>query len=366
MSQDRAIDIRLQLERGAFSLDVAMCLPERGISVLFGASGSGKTTVLRCLAGLEPLVRGRIVIGDQVWLSSDTHERWPAHQRPLGYVFQEASLFEHLNVRQNIEFGFRRVAHLGAHSNARRILDDSIELLGIAHLLSRSIEGLSGGERQRVAIARALATEPKLLLLDEPMAALDQHRKREVFPWLERLRDELHIPMVYVTHSIDELTRLGDHLVVMERGRVMASGQVSETLALIDPTSIETQDVGVLIDGQVESIEPEWHLAQVRFSGGHLWVRDDGAPVGAQVRLRVLARDVSLTTEEPHHTSIQNHFQVAIEEAAKDSHPSQLLVRLRVGAVYLSARITQRAWSQLGLRVGLDVWAQVKSVAVVH
>ena len=366
MSQDRAIDIRLQLERGAFSLDVAMCLPDRGISVLFGASGSGKTTVLRCLAGLEPQVRGRIAVGDQVWLSSDSHERWPAHQRPLGYVFQEASLFEHLSVRQNIEFGFRRVAHLGTHSNARRILDDAVELLGIAHLLSRSIEGLSGGERQRVAIARALATQPSLLLLDEPMAALDQHRKREVFPWLEKLRDELHIPMVYVTHSVDELTRLGDHLVILERGRVKASGPLSETLALLDPTSIEGQDVGVLIDGHVENIEPEWHLAQVQFSGGRLWVRNDGVPVGARVRLRVLARDVSITTQEPHHTSIQNHFQVRIEEARTDSHPSQMMLRLRVGEVWLSARITQRAWSLLGLRVGLDVWAQVKSVAVVH
>jgi molybdate transport system ATP-binding protein len=366
MSQDRAMDIRLQLERGTFSLDVEIRLPERGISVLFGASGSGKTTLLRCLAGLEPQVCGRIVVADQVWLSSDTHERWPAHQRPLGYVFQEASLFEHLNVRQNIEFGFRRVAHLGAHSNARRILDDAVDLLGIAHLLSRSIEGLSGGERQRVAIARALATQPSLLLLDEPMAALDQHRKREVFPWLEKLRDELHIPMVYVTHSIDELTRLGDHLVVLERGRVMACGPVSETLALIDPQSIEGQDVGVLIDGHVEAIESQWHLAQVRFSGGRLWARDDGVPVGARVRLRVLARDVSITTQEPHHTSIQNHFRVRIEEATPDSHPAHMMLRLRVGEVSLAARITQRAWSQLGLTLGHDVWAQVKSVAVVH
>jgi molybdate transport system ATP-binding protein len=211
-----------------------------------------------------------------------------------------------------------------------------------------------------------LATQPQVLLLDEPLAALDPGRKRDVFPWLERLRDELRIPMIYVTHSVDELTRLGDHLVVMDKGRVQLSGPVTETMSALDAQGVEGQDVGVLLDGQIERRVSEWHLAQVRLNGGSLWVRDDGAPVGGRVRLRVLARDVSLATQEPMQTSIQNHFRVVIVSAQVDAHPSQTLVKLRWGNGWLLARITRRAWSQLALEEGQAVWAQVKSVAVVH
>jgi molybdate transport system ATP-binding protein len=356
------VQVQLKIDRRDFALDVDMTLPAMGISVLLGASGSGKTTVLRCIAGLEPQARGEVRLGDQVWLSSACRVHVPAHRRSLGYVFQEASLFEHLNVRQNIEFGLRRVQR----AKASPWLDDAVDLLGIAHLMDRSVEGLSGGERQRVAIARALATRPQVLLLDEPMAALDPGRKRDVFPWLERLRDELRIPMIYVTHSVDELTRLGDHLVVMTQGRVQASGPVTETLLAMESRDAGEQDVGVLLDGHIESLVNDWHLAQVRLSGGSLWVRDDGVPLGARVRLRVLARDVSLATQEPEQTSIQNHFKVTIASVQDDTHPAQILVKLRWGEDWLQARITRRAWSQLSLQVGQTVWAQVKSVALVH
>ena len=356
------LHLQLQLDRGSFDLDVDLQLPGRGITVLFGASGSGKTTVLRCVAGLERHVCGHIQIGGQVWLSREPRYRKPVHERALGYVFQEASLFAHLNVRQNIEFGLRRIGQAGTPQR----LNDAVELLGISHLLSRSIDGLSGGERQRVAIARALATQPQVLLLDEPLSALDPSRKRDVFPWLERLRDELRIPMMYVTHSVDELTRLGDYLVVLDQGRVLRSGPLIETMSALDAQGMPGQDVGVLMEGRVEAVVPEWHLARVQLSGGSLWVRDDGAPAGQRVRLRVLARDVSLTLEEPQKTSIQNHVRVTIESAQDDVHPAQCLVRMRFGADVLTARITRRAWSQLGLQPGQDVWAQVKSVAVVH
>ncbi|MBU3711357.1 MAG: molybdenum ABC transporter ATP-binding protein [Limnohabitans sp.] len=362
MNQAPPIDLRLQLERENFSLDVSMTLPGQGITVLFGASGCGKTTVLRCIAGLEKQMRGRIRIGETFWHCDASNIRLATHQRPIGYVFQEASLFEHLNVQQNIEFGYRRTTG----ERSKRHLDEVVALLGIGHLLARSVATLSGGERQRVAMARALAARPQLLLLDEPMAALDQGRKQDVFPWLERLRDEVRIPMIYVTHSLDELTRLGDHLVVMDNGRIRAMGPVAETLSSLDVQWGQSQDSGVLIAGEVSRLEPVWHLAKVSFPSAHLWVRDNGMKLGDKVRLRVLARDVSITLHEPSGTSIQNHLQAQIMGAANDDHPSQLLVRLRCGSHFLLARITQRAWHTLGLEVGQVVWAQLKAVSVLH
>lgn len=356
------MDIQLTLDRRSFLLDVDMRLPDQGITVLFGASGSGKTTVLRCMAGLEPDARGLVRLGADVWLSTADKVCVPTHQRRVGYVFQEASLFAHLNVRHNIEFGSRRVRG----PEVSRLQEEAVALLGIEHLMDRSVEGLSGGERQRVAIARALATQPEVLLLDEPLAALDPHRKREVLPWLERLRDELRIPMVYVTHAVDELTRLGDHLVVMEGGRVRVHGPVTETLSALDARSLDGQEPGVLLDGRVDELAREWGLARVSVPGGCLWVRDDGADLGRRVRLRVLARDVSVATREPSHTSIQNHFEVTLVAILDDEHPSQTLLKLRWGESEVLARITRRACDQLALRVGQPLWAQVKSVAVVH
>lgn len=356
------IDIALQCQRGAFLLDVAMTLPGAGISVLYGASGSGKTTVLRCIAGLEPGVRGRVQVGEACWHSDEMSTNLPAHQRAVGYVFQEASLFDHLDVQGNIAFGFKRTRFV----RTPRVIDDAVDLLGIGHLLQRRVNDLSGGERQRVAIARALASQPRLLLLDEPLSALDPARKRDVFPWLERLRDELHIPMIYVTHAMEELTRLGDHLVVLENGRVRAMGPVAPTLSSLEAQDLGSQELGVLMDGIVEQIEAPWHLAQVRFPQGHVWVRDDGLKPGQRVRLRVLARDVSLTLQEPTGTSIQNHWAVEICDARADTHPSQLLVRMRWGSDFLWAPITQRAWHTLGLVQGQTVWAQIKSVSVAH
>jgi molybdate transport system ATP-binding protein len=362
MTQAPPIGLRLQLERENFSLDVAMDLPGQGISVLFGASGCGKTTILRCIAGLEKKMRGHIRIGETFWHCDASNNRLATHHRPIGYVFQEASLFEHLNVLQNIEFGYRRAAG----ERSKRHLDEAVALLGIGHLLARSVTTLSGGERQRVAMARALATRPQLLLLDEPMAALDPSRKQDVFPWLEKLRDEVRIPMIYVTHSMDELTRLGDHLVVLEQGRVRAMGPVAETLSSLDVRWDPSQDLGVLISGEVSLLEPAWHLAKVSFPAAHLWVRHDGMKLGAKVRLRVLARDVSITLQEPSGTSIQNHLQAQIVGSAEDVHPSQVLVRLQCGTHTLLARITARAWSQLRLEVGQTVWAHLKSVSVLH
>lgn len=354
--------IRLKLPRADFELAVDLHLPDRGITVLFGASGCGKTSVLRCVAGLERAREARVVVADEVWQDDAQGVFLPAHRRALGYVFQEASLFGHLDVMGNLRYGLRRARSKGAEST----LDTALALLGIEHLLHRSVDGLSGGERQRVAIARALATSPRLLLLDEPMAALDQARRQEILPWLERLRDELHIPMLYVTHSADELARLADHLVVLERGQVKAAGHADAVLASLESPVVAGEDAGVLLRGRVLEREQEWGLARIGISGAHLWLRDTGAAVDREVRLRILARDVSLATEEPRQTSIQNHLPCVLESVAPDTHPSQVLARLHCGESILLARVTRRAVHALGLAPGSAVWAQVKSVAIVQ
>ena len=354
--------IRLQVVRDGFELAADLELPATGITVLFGASGSGKTTVLRCVAGLERARKGLVQIGPDVWQDDDTGVFLPTWRRPLGYVFQEASLFDHLTVQDNMQYGLKRTGS----REARQVLDSVIRLLGIESLLDRVPAQLSGGERQRVAIARALATQPRLLLLDEPLASLDHARKQEILPWLERLRDELSTPMLYVTHSADELARLADHLVVLDRGRVKAEGPVAAALSSIDNPLLVGDDVGALLSGRVAERDARWHLTRVTFDGGSLWLRDSGLPVGHAVRLRVLARDVSIATHEPHDTSIQNHLPCTIESSAPDVHPSQVLVRVRVGASTLLARITGRSLDALDLQPGKRAWLQVKSVALLQ
>ena len=222
-------------------------LPGSGITVLFGASGSGKTSVLRCVAGLERAHPGLVVVDGEVWQDDTAQVFLPTHQRALGYVFQESSLFAHLDVLGNLRYGLKRARS----AQAEATLQTAIELLGIGRLLQRRPGQLSGGERQRVAIARALATSPRLLLLDEPMAALDLARRQEIMPWLERLRDELHIPMLYVTHSADELARLADHLVVLEGGQVKAAGPVDQVLSSVHLPMVLGDDAGALLRGQV-------------------------------------------------------------------------------------------------------------------
>lgn len=355
------IHLQLDLARADFDVSVDVQLPAHGISVIYGPSGCGKTSLLRCVAGLETSARGRVQVGHEVWQDDAQGVRLPTHQRALGYVFQEASLFDHLDVADNLAYGLQR----SRNHVSRTVLDQAIALLGIGHLLKRRSHELSGGERQRVAIARALVTQPRLLLLDEPLAALDHARKQEVLPWLEKLRDDLNIPMLYVTHAVDEVARLADTLVVMNEGRVQANGPVAEVLTQAELPVVVGEDAGALLTGIVLSIDTPWHLAQVGFAGGTLWVRDSGLAIGQTVRLRVLARDVSVTLHEATHTSIQNHVPCVVDAITPDAHPSQALLRLRCGDTVLLARVTARGVHELGLQVGMPAWAQVKSVALV-
>ena len=355
------IHLQIDLARADFDVSVDLQLPAHGITVVYGPSGCGKTTLLRCVAGLEPSARGRVQVGQEIWQDDANQVRLPTYQRALGYVFQEASLFDHLDVAGNLAYGQQRTRNHVSDT----VLQQAIELLGIGHLLQRRSHELSGGERQRVAIARALVTQPRLLLLDEPLAALDHARRQEVLPWLEKLRDDLNIPMLYVTHAVDEVARLADTLVVMKAGRVQANGPVAEVLTQADLPVVLGEDAGALLTGIVLRLDTAWHLAQVGFAGGALWVRDSGLSVGQTVRLRVLARDVSVTLAEATQTSIQNHVPCVVDAITPEAHPSQVLLRLTCGDSVLMARVTARGVHDLGLHVGMAVWAQVKSVALV-
>ena len=362
-----SIHLQLNIHRSAFHLNLDLQLPRQGITAIFGPSGSGKTTLLRAVAGLEQNPQGRIQIGSHIWQDTSKGVCLPTWQRPLGYVFQESSLLTHLSVTANLNYGLKRALKSSGvvQSNAAKALQDAIELLGIGSLLQRMPGELSGGERQRVAIARAIAMQPPLLLMDEPLASLDMARRLEIFPWLSKLRDELKMPMLYVTHSAEEVARLADHLVVLDKGRVTAQGPVSTVLTQVVNPVVVGEDAGALIAGHIAAVAATWHLSRVDFEGGCVWIRDAGLPVGKAVRIRILARDVSLATTEPQNTSIQNQLRGTIQSITPDAHPSQVMVVLKCGAEGVLARVTKRAVEELSLQVGQPVWAQVKSVALV-
>lgn len=353
------IQARFHLDWPGFVLDVDLQLPVTGVTALFGHSGSGKTTLLRCMAGLERAKEGRLLINGDVW--QDGRHWLPPYKRPLGYVFQEASLFAHLSVMDNLRYGMKRV------KGAQRVsLEQAIELLGIGHLLDRKPDLLSGGERQRVAIARALAVSPRLLLMDEPLAALDLKRKREILPYLERLHDELEIPIIYVSHSPDEVVRLADYIVVMEDGHALAHGPLAEILSRIDlPIRIGDEPCAI-VEATIGAMDPAWHLARCDFPGGRLWFRDPGLAVGVRVRIRILARDVSLAVQPPQKSSIQNVLHGEVEAVGEDEHQGLAIVRVRIGASRLLARLTKRAAADLQLEADRQVWIMVKSVAMME
>ena len=357
MNDMSGIQAKFQLDWPGFSLDVDLALPARGITALFGSSGSGKTTLLRCIAGLEKVTQGRLVVNGEIW--QDNTRRVPVHQRPLGYVFQEASLFAHLTVLGNLRYGVKRVA-----DKSSAALDNAIELLGIGTLLDRLPDKLSGGERQRVAMARALALSPRLLLMDEPLAALDYPRKQEIMPYLQQLHRALDIPVLYVSHAADEVARLADYLVVIDNGRVRAQGLLAETLTQLDSPLPLGEDVGTVLDAAVGEIDTAWHLARVDFAGGSLWTPNPALPLGCAVRVRVLARDVSLAATPPEQSSIQNVLRGQVDALADDTHPGLLLVRVQVGGSQLLARVTRRAAAALQINIGQTVWVQVKTVAL--
>ena len=344
----------------SFTLDVDFALPVQGITAIFGHSGSGKTTLLRCVAGLEKAPEGSLSVGQQIW--QDETQFLPTHRRSIGYVFQEASLFEHLTARQNIEFATKRASTKASPEFYQNV----IETLGIAQVLDRYPEQLSGGEQQRVAIARALLIQPQLLLMDEPLASLDYARKQEILACLERVQQQFNTPILYVSHSMDEVARLADHTLVMEKGRIIAQGTPSEVFSRIDLPFPQQEDIGVVLNGSIIERDSEWHLSKVALSDAHLWVRDGGDAVAQPIRLRILAKDVSLALQAHQDTSIANRLHGKVSDIVDDKDPAMVLVKVEVTKDMLIARVTKRSIVHLNLSVGSEVWAQVKSVAIVR
>ncbi len=387
-AQSSSIALHAKLRRPGFYLDVDLQLPARGVSVILGPSGSGKTSCLRILAGLEPAATGRVSVAGELWQDSAQGMLRPAHQRAVGYVFQEASLLAHLSVQANLRFGYNRTPA----AERRHGWDHGLELLGIGHLLARMPHTLSGGERQRVAIARALASSPRVLLMDEPLAALDAQRKDDILPWLEQLHAQLDIPVVYVTHSPDELARLGDYAVLLDNGSVRASGPVLDLMTRLDLPLAHGDAAATLLLAQVGSNTPDPSLCELCFAGGSLVLpqtRSTPLPAHTPVRVRIQARDVSISLVMPELTSVLNILPAIVLELAKDG-PGQMLVRLQIGAhngsdtapqaapqtarhtalktvaPLLLARISQLSARRLGLVPGMAVYAQVKGVAMVR
>jgi len=354
-----SLEVCLQNRLGDFRLDVDFAIPGKGVTALFGRSGSGKTSVLRAVAGLERTARGRVRFNGEVW--QDAGCFLPAHQRPVGYVFQEASLFPHLSVRRNLEYGWRRVVESQRHISFANV----VELLGLGPLLERTTHRLSGGERQRVAIARALLTSPGLLLMDEPLSALDHDAKQAIMPYLESLHDEFGLPSLYVSHDPGEVARLADHMILLEQGSVVAQGTAADLMTRLDLPLAGYDDAASILEGHVSTHDNTYHLTWIGMHGGRIAVARDDLPVGKRARVEILARDVSLSLKAHFDTSIINILPARVIDT-HEINPSHLLVRLELadGQTLLS-RITRWSGMAIGLHEGMYLHAQVKSVALI-
>lgn len=352
------LHVDLSLELGRLVLRARFAAPGAGVTALYGPSGAGKTTLLRAIAGLIR-ARGTLRLNDETWQDDACGAFLAPHRRPIGYVFQESSLFPHLSVRGNLEYGYVRTPDA-----ARRVpFDQAAELLGVVPLLDRDPATLSGGERQRVAIARALLTSPKLLLLDEPLSALDRQSKAEIVPFLEQLRRELALPILYVSHAHDEVVRLADYMVAIEAGAIRACGPLSELLTRLDLPLAHGDGAEAVVAAVVALHDAEFTLTYLDTAAGRIAIPGRRARLGEPVRLRIQARDVSLALEPPERSSILNVLPARVEAIAEDA-PGQVMVRLDAGGVALLARVTRKSAAVLGLAAGRAVYAQIKSVAL--
>ncbi|MDH5302263.1 MAG: molybdenum ABC transporter ATP-binding protein [Gammaproteobacteria bacterium] len=354
-----SIDAQFQLQLGAFVLDAQLRVG-RGVTTLFGPSGVGKSTVLRCLAGLER-AQGRLQVGEQCWQDDARGIFVPTSQRPLGYVFQESRLFAHLTVEKNLRFGMQRVPQ------AQRFVDwdEIIALLDIGHLLSRRPEKLSGGEQQRVAIGRALLTSPQLLLMDEPLASLDQARKQEVLPFVRRLREQLQIPLVYVSHSLSEVLQITDTLVLMRDGKTVAAGAISELSTQFAAGRTLGELAGAVIETTVLAHDDSFGLTQLDFAGQHLQLPRLQAQVGSRQRVHILARNVGIAVgEPPANTSFLNVLPATVTAVQlPDDVRQPVLLTLDAGAPLL-ASISHKSLHTLGLQPGINCFAMIKAVSL--
>ena len=351
------IAVRFNIQRGEFALNIDTVIPETGVTAIFGPSGSGKTTLLRAIAGLEHADNGYLKVGDALWQGNGVF--LPTHQRKIGYVFQEPSLFSHLSVEGNLNYGLERAKD----ESSAVVVQQTMDLLGIEHLLKRMPWQLSGGEQQRVAIARALAANPSMLLLDEPLAALGDDQKAGILPYLESVYQQLDIPVLYVSHSRNEVARLADHMLLLDNGEIKASGKMTEIFTALDLPMAHQSRAESIIKASVSHYDEEFGIASVAFLGGQFSVAAEPLIVGSKVRLQVLARDVSITLEPQKNTSILNIIPVTIDAIAKESK-SQMTVRLIADETVLLSRITCKSAYNLNLKEGDKVYAQVKTAAL--
>jgi molybdate transport system ATP-binding protein len=353
------IDVAIAKRLGAFAVDVAFVAPTPGVTALFGPSGAGKTSVVRALAGLLRPDAGSIVVDDTLFFDSSRGVDVAAERRRVGYVFQDSRLFPHLTVADNLRYGLRR-----APADDRPIpFDHVVALLGISGLLERRPYTLSGGERQRVAIGRALLSQPRLLLMDEPLASLDAERKSEVLPYIERLRDELSLAIVYVSHAREEVERLARTLVVVEQGRVAAAGPMADLSARLDIRGIsDAPDAASVIDTTVIGHDAARRLTRLGFDGGELMVGAFAAEPGVRVRVLIPAREVIVATQRPDGISVRNVLAGRIGEIS--SRDGGALVQVRIGNTAILARVTRDAIERLGLTPDREVYALIKASSV--
>jgi molybdate transport system ATP-binding protein len=354
------LSVAARRRQGDFTLDIAFDAPTPGVIALFGRSGCGKTTLVELIAGLRRADAGRIDVDGTTLLDTARRLDVPAQRRRIGYVFQDGRLFPHYDVRGNLLYGRRRATR----EPARIGFDDVVALLGLGALLDRRTAQLSGGEKQRVALGRALLAQPRLLLLDEPLAALDQARREEVLPYLERLRDQLSLPMLLVTHDFDEVLRLATHVVLMDQGRLLAQGPPSAISLTPELRAIVgAEAIGAVLEGRVAAVDAASGLARVRVAGSALSIEASGLAAGQAVRLQLLARDLILATERPHALSVRNALAGTVVTIEADGAHAAL-VRVDAGGAPVIVRVTAQAVSELALRPGLPVWVLVKAVTL--
>jgi len=351
------LKVRLAKRRDGFALDAQFDAPTPGVVALFGRSGCGKTTAIDIISGLLAADSAYIELDGLILTDTSARICIPPEQRRIGYVFQDGRLFPHMNVLRNLQYGLERARA----SRSPIALDQIVALLGLERLLERQPFELSGGERQRVSLGRALLSQPSLLLLDEPLAALDSARREEVLPYLERLRDNLSIPMVYVSHQFDEVLRLATHVVLMDAGHVVAHGSLSEVSLVPQLRAIVGPDsVGAVVDGVVTNASGG--MAELRVGSGSLNVSVGAVHAGDHVRVQLLARDIILATEEPRGLSVRNQLRGMITGMAEDEEDA-CLVTVDVGGAVVLSRVTRNAVDALGLRNGSSIWVLVKAVS---
>jgi molybdate transport system ATP-binding protein len=352
------LHVAVKKRRGDFQLNASFTMPSAGIVALFGRSGCGKSTLVNVIAGLLDADEGVLSLNDITLFDRGGGVNVPAEKRRIGYVFQDARLFPHLSVSGNLNYARRR-----ARGHVLIDFDQVIALLGLSTLLTRRTQQLSGGEKQRVAIARALLSQPALLLLDEPLASLDASRRAEVLPYLESVRDQLAIPMVYVSHDFDEVWRLATHVVLMDHGQTLAEGDLAAMS--LNPgvrAIVGAEAVGAVVDGTVLDEAARGGLRPVGVGNGTLWIETSAAP-GTGLRVHLLARDLIIATQAPQFLSVRNSLRGTVISIAEDDADSDL-IGLDIGGAEIVARITRAATRDLKLAPGTTAWALVKSVSL--